>query len=59
MREKKRPVGRPSLGKDAKSIVLQSRVQKAEKDAYQRAAKTAGKDLSAWIRETLNQAIKA
>ena len=58
-RKTKPKVGRPSLGKDAKSVVLQSRVQEAEKEAYQRAAKSADKDLSTWIRETLNQAIKA
>jgi predicted HicB family RNase H-like nuclease len=50
-------VGRPSLGKDAKSVVLQSRVQETEKTAYQKAAKSEGKDLSTWVRETLNQAI--
>jgi predicted HicB family RNase H-like nuclease len=50
-------VGRPSLGKDAKSVVLQSRVQESEKTAYQRAAKSENKDLSTWIRETLNQAV--
>jgi predicted HicB family RNase H-like nuclease len=43
----------------AKAIVLQSRVQEAEKKAYERAAKSEGKDLSTWVRETLNQAIKA
>ena len=59
MREKRKKVGRPSLGKDAKSVVLQSRVQETEKAAYQRTAKSEGKDLSTWIRETLNQAIKA
>lgn len=59
MKEKKRSVGRPSLGKDAKSVVLQSRVQETEKKAYQRMAKSEGKDLSTWVRETLNQAIKA
>jgi predicted HicB family RNase H-like nuclease len=59
MREKRKKVGRPSLGKDAKSVVLQSRVQETEKAAYQRAAKSEGKDLSTWVRETLNQAIKA
>jgi predicted HicB family RNase H-like nuclease len=59
MREKKPKVGRPSLGKDARSVVLQSRVQETEKTAYQRAAKSEGKDLSTWVRETLNQAIKA
>lgn len=52
-------VGRPSLGKDARSVVLQSRVQETEKTAYQKAAKSEGKDLSTWVRETLNQAIKA
>ena len=52
-------VGRPSLGKDARSVVLQSRVQETEKTAYQKAAKSEGKDLSTWIRETLNAAIKA
>jgi hypothetical protein len=55
MREKKKSVGRPSLGKDAKSVVLQSRVQETEKKAYQRAAKSEGKDLSTWVRETLNK----
>jgi predicted HicB family RNase H-like nuclease len=58
-RKAKPKVGRPSLGDDAKSVVLQSRVQKAEKKAYQRAADSAGKDLSTWVREVLNQAIKA
>jgi hypothetical protein len=42
---------------EAKAIVLQSRVQPSEKAAYQRAAKIDGKDLSTWVRETLNQAI--
>ena len=59
MRDKKPKVGRPSLGKDAKSVVLQSRVQETEKTAYQKAAKSDGKDLSTWIRQTLNHAIKA
>jgi predicted HicB family RNase H-like nuclease len=44
---------------EAKAIVLQSRVQPVEKANYQRAAKAAGVDLSTWIRQTLNQAIKA
>ena len=56
MREKKPKVGRPSLGKDARSVVLQSRVQESEKIAYQKAAKAEGKDLSTWVRETLNRA---
>jgi predicted HicB family RNase H-like nuclease len=59
MRVKKKRVGRPSLGKDAKSVVLQSRVQETEKKAYQQAARSEGKDLSTWVRERLNQAIKA
>ena len=60
MREKRKKVGRPPLAKgEAKTIVLQSRVQETEKKAYQNAAKSEGKDLSTWIRETLNQAIKA
>jgi hypothetical protein len=58
MREKKPKVGRPSLGKDARSVVLQSRVQETEKIAYLKAAKAEGKDLSTWVRERLNQAIR-
>ena len=57
-RKSKPKVGRPRLGKDAKSVVLQSRVQEAEKEAYQRAARSEGKDLSVWVREKLNAAIK-
>jgi predicted HicB family RNase H-like nuclease len=56
-KEKPKQVGRPSLGKDARSVVLQSRVQESEKKAYQSAAKSEGKDLSVWVRDTLNQAI--
>lgn len=56
MRERKKKVGRPSLGKDAKSVVLQSRVQEKEKATYIKAAKSEGKDLSTWIRDTLNAA---
>jgi predicted HicB family RNase H-like nuclease len=60
MPDKKPKVGRPKLPKgEAKAIVLQSRVQPQEKAAYQRAAKAADIDLSTWVRETLNQAIKA
>jgi len=59
MREKKAKVGRPKLAKgEAKAIVLQSRVQPAEKAAYAKAAKSEGIDLSTWVRQTLNQAIK-
>ena len=58
MRDKKKKVGRPTLPKgEAKTIVLQSRVQESEKKAYQSAAKSEGKDLSTWIRETLNKHI--
>ena len=58
MREKRKKVGRPSLGKDAKSVVLQSRVQETEKAAYTRAAKAEGKDLSTWVRDKLNAALR-
>jgi predicted HicB family RNase H-like nuclease len=58
MREKRKKVGRPPLAKgEAKAIVLQSRVQPSEKAAYQRAARSEGKDLSTWVRETLNKHI--
>jgi hypothetical protein len=58
MRKKEVKVGRPPLPKgEAKDIVLQSRVQPAEKAAYQKAAKAEGKDLSTWVRETLNKHI--
>lgn len=57
---RKAKVGRPKLPKgEAKAIVLQSRVQEAEKKAYERAAKSEGKDLSTWVREKLNAAINA
>jgi predicted HicB family RNase H-like nuclease len=60
MREKRKKVGRPPMPKgEAKGVVLQSRVQPTEKAAYQKAAKSAGVDLSSWIRQTLNEAIKA
>ena len=59
MRERKIKVGRPKLPKgEAKAIVLQSRVQAAERDAYVKAAKAQGKDLSTWVRDTLNLAVK-
>jgi hypothetical protein len=55
---KKPKAGRPKLAKgEAKSIVLQTRVQPDERAAYVKAAKTQGVDLSTWVRETLNRAI--
>jgi hypothetical protein len=58
MRDKPNKVGRPKLPKGhAKAIVLQSRVQEAEKKAYERAAKSEGKDLSTCVRQTLNATI--
>jgi predicted HicB family RNase H-like nuclease len=55
----RKKVGRPKLAKgEAKAIVLQSRVQPSEKAAYQKAAKSEGVDLSTWVRQTLNTAIK-
>ena len=57
-KEKPKKVGRPKFAKgEAKAIVLQSRVQPAEKAAYQKAARSEGKDLSTWVRETLNRSI--
>ncbi|HAF12626.1 MAG TPA: hypothetical protein DCK93_21760 [Blastocatellia bacterium] len=59
MREKKPKAGRPKFAKgEARETVLQSRVQPSEKAAYQKAAKAQGKELSAWIRDTLNAAAK-
>jgi len=59
MRDKRPKVGRPKLAKgEAKDTVLQSRVQPAEKAAYQKAAKSEGKDLSTWVREVLNRAVQ-
>jgi predicted HicB family RNase H-like nuclease len=60
MREKKpRPVGRPSFPKgQAKNIILQARVQESEKKRYVRAAEAQGKDLSTWVRETLNKCVE-
>ena len=56
----RKKVGRPKFAKgEAKAIVLQSRVQPNEKAAYQKAAKSRGVDVSTWVRETLNAAIKA
>jgi hypothetical protein len=57
MRKKEVKVGRPPLPKgEAKAIVLQSRVQPGEREKYRKAARAAGLDLSAWVRETLNRA---
>lgn len=58
MREKKSKVGRPPLPKgEAREPIIQFRVQVSEKTAYQEAAKAEDKDLSTWIRETLNKSI--
>jgi hypothetical protein len=60
MRDKKPKVGRPKLAKgEAREPIVQFCVQPSEKAAYQKAAKSEGNDVSTWIRETLNGAIKA
>lgn len=60
MRDKRAKVGRPKLAKgEAREPIVQFRVQPSEKAAYQKAAKSEGKDVSTWVRETLNAAIKA
>ncbi len=52
-------MGRPPLDPaDAKSQVYQLRMTAAEREAWEAAAKRAGKTLSAWIRERLNRAAK-
>lgn len=56
--KKSKKIGRPKLAKgEAKGVVLQSRVQPAEKAAYQKAAKAKGVDLSTWVRQTLNESL--
>jgi uncharacterized protein (DUF1778 family) len=39
-----------------KEELVKARVTKAEKDKFERAAQTAGKNLSDWIRDTLIKA---
>lgn len=60
MRDRKQKrVGRPSFPKgEAKTVVLQSRVKEKEKTAYQQAATREGKDLSTWVRDTLNRYVE-
>lgn len=60
MREKKpRRVGRPSFPKGkAKSEVMKMRVLPSEKEIYERQAKAQNKDLSTWVRETLNRCVE-
>jgi predicted HicB family RNase H-like nuclease len=60
MREKKpRAVGRPSFAKgQAKSEIVKMRVLPSEKEIYEREAKSQGKDLSTWVRETLNRCVE-
>src|SRR5262245_24867178 len=51
---KKRPVGRPPLpaGK-ARTSLLRIRLNRAEEEALERAAKAAGKSVGTWARELL------
>ena len=54
---KSKKVGRPKFAKgEAREPIIQFRVQPSEKAAYLKAAKSQGKDLSTWIRESLNRA---
>jgi predicted HicB family RNase H-like nuclease len=58
--KKSKKVGRPKLAKgEAREPIIQFRVQPSEKTAYQKAATARGVDVSSWIRQTLNAAIKA
>lgn len=55
---KTKKAGRPRLLRgEAKSIVLQARVQPDERKLFERAAKAAGLTLSDWIRETLTRSL--
>lgn len=56
--KKSKKAGRPKLAKgEARSVVLQARVQPDERTAYTKAAKAQGVDLSTWVRETLNHSL--
>lgn len=57
--KKAKKVGRPKLARgEARTVVLQTRVQPDERTAYAKAAKAHGLDLSTWVRETLNRSIE-
>jgi hypothetical protein len=57
-RKKRR--GRPPKGSDGiKSVHLDMRLEQSEKEAFRAAAKLAGLDLSAWIRERLRRLARA
>lgn len=52
-------IGRPPKEPEAtKARYLQVRLQQAEKEAFDAAAKLAGIDLSAWVRERLRLAAR-
>ena len=57
MPEKKvKPVGRPKFPKGkAKTVLVQARVQDVEKKRYMKVAEAQGKELSTWIRDSLNR----
>jgi|GEM_PF-1456611 len=56
----KRSVGRPAFKRGkAKSKILKTRVQPNELTSYERQAKATGApDLSTWVRDTLNRAVR-
>jgi hypothetical protein len=57
MKKNKRPRGRPKKSPgEAKAILLQVRVNAAEKEGFADAARLSGQDLSVWVRERLRQA---
>ena len=58
MSEKPKKAGRPKLAKgSARAVVLQTRVQPDEIEAFKKAAKKSGLTLSEFIRQALNQAL--
>jgi uncharacterized protein (DUF1778 family) len=59
MKTEPKRTGRPQLPKDrVKGGRIEIRVDRAEQDAYEAAAKGAGLDRSEWMRDRLNAAAK-
>lgn len=57
MKPSKRSGGRPAkAASDRKEILLQVRLDQAERESFQQAANVGGVPLSAWVRERLRRA---
>lgn len=60
MRSKTPKVGRPALPKsERRSSITPVRLSKQEREEFEKAAVKKGVKLSDWIREALNEAVKA